>query len=308
VVIDVGATTDLDVTTAEMVLQLATDLSDRGIALALAQARGKVRDRMERTGLLSVIGKERVHLSMSEAVAAERARLETDEAAGSDDGPDPSVPAAPDDGPAVPPGASWHVVAARARQVTHEGGFHRQGHPGCWARKPSGVARPPATSGIAHLGRCGLPAAGLYSEVNGSRSRPGVSMKTIVMSTAEEGFRRFTIGDPSLIAAMARGEGSPLEVPPLDALTDSLLRISALIALDAPASSYREVVDATLSAWARLDELLAVLISVAPTVGSARVVSAAPKIALAAGYDVEASLEMIDPAGMRPELSSLPSL
>jgi MFS superfamily sulfate permease-like transporter len=106
VVIDVGATTDLDVTTAEMVLQLATDLSDRGIALALAQARGKVRDRMERTGLLSVIGKERVHLSMSEAVAAERARLTTDAAVGSDDRRGPPGPPAPDEGPAAPHGAS----------------------------------------------------------------------------------------------------------------------------------------------------------------------------------------------------------
>jgi 4-carboxymuconolactone decarboxylase len=131
-------------------------------------------------------------------------------------------------------------------------------------------------------------------------------MKRCAMSSAEEGFRRFTIGDPSLIAAIARGEASPLEVPPFDALTDSLLRMSALIALDAPASSYREVVDETLSAGARLDDLLAVLISVAATVGSARVVSAAPKIALAAGYDIEASLERFDPAGMRPRSPSVP--
>ena len=128
------------------------------------------------------------------------------------------------------------------------------------------------------------------------------------MSTVEEGFRRLTIGNSSLIAAMARGEGSPFEVPTLDARTDSLLRIGALIALDAPASSYREVVDEALSAGARLDELLAVLISVTATVGSARVVSAAPKIALAAGYDVEASLELIDPVGTHPESSSVPSL
>ena len=126
------------------------------------------------------------------------------------------------------------------------------------------------------------------------------------MSSAEEGFRRFTIADTNLIAAMAQGDPSLLEVPPFDALTGSLLRISALIALDAPASSYREVVDQTLSAGARLDDLLAVLTSVATIVGSARVVSAAPKIALAAGYDIEASLEMIDPTGMRQTSSSVP--
>ena len=44
-------------------------------------------------------------------------------------------------------------------------------------------------------------------------------------------------------------------------------------------------------AWLTLDDLLAVLLAVAGEVGSARVVSAAPRIALAAGYDVEAALE-----------------
>jgi len=41
----------------------------------------------------------------------------------------------------------------------------------------------------------------------------------------------------------------------------------------------------------RLEDLLAVLIALAGTVGSARIVSAAPKVSLAAGYDVEAALE-----------------
>jgi hypothetical protein len=42
---------------------------------------------------------------------------------------------------------------------------------------------------------------------------------------------------------------------------------------------------------ARQEDLLATLLAVAGIVGSARVVSAAPRIALAAGYDVEAALE-----------------
>jgi hypothetical protein len=40
-----------------------------------------------------------------------------------------------------------------------------------------------------------------------------------------------------------------------------------------------------------------VLVSVAGPVGSVRVVAAAPRIALAAGYDIEAALELPDPAG-----------
>ena len=74
-----------------------------------------------------------------------------------------------------------------------------------------------------------------------------------------------------------------------------MLQIAALIALDAPLSSYRPVVEVAQRLGARLDDLLAVLIAVAGTVGSARIVSAAPLIALAAGYDVEEALERIDP-------------
>jgi hypothetical protein len=39
------------------------------------------------------------------------------------------------------------------------------------------------------------------------------------------------------------------------------------------------------------------LIAVAPTVGLARAVSAAPELALAIGYDIDAALEAIDSNG-----------
>jgi sulfate permease, SulP family len=87
-VMDVGATTDLDVTTSEMLRQLAVDLSDRGTILALAQARGRMRDRMARTGLLDVIGEEHVHLSMPEAVAVEGSRVSSAHAGTSEPPPD----------------------------------------------------------------------------------------------------------------------------------------------------------------------------------------------------------------------------
>lgn len=123
------------------------------------------------------------------------------------------------------------------------------------------------------------------------------------MSSAEDGFRRLTIGEPALIAAVASREGRPLDVQQLDARTEALLQIGVLIALDAPPSSYRAAVEAAQRAGARLEELLAVLVAVAGTVGSARIVSAAPRIALAAGYDVEAELERIVPADREAEPS-----
>jgi hypothetical protein len=82
-----------------------------------------------------------------------------------------------------------------------------------------------------------------------------------------------------------------------------------LVALDAPPSSFRIAVDAAQMAGAQLDDLLAVLTAVAGPVGSARVISTAPRIALAAGYDVEAALEQVrspdddgdPPAGPAPD-------
>lgn len=115
--------------------------------------------------------------------------------------------------------------------------------------------------------------------------------------SVEEAFRRLTIGDASLLAAMSAPEAVGLRAIRLDPRTEALLRVGALVALDAPPSSYRTAVDAAMIAGATIEDLLAVLLAVAGPVGSARVVSAAPRIALAAGYDVEAALEEMEPAG-----------
>ena len=109
--------------------------------------------------------------------------------------------------------------------------------------------------------------------------------------TAEEGFRRLAIGDQALLASVCSPGAPHSAVRRLDARTEALLRIGALIALDAPPSSYRAEVEAAQRAGARIDDLLAVLVGVAGVVGSARVISAAPRIALAAGYDIDAALE-----------------
>jgi alkylhydroperoxidase/carboxymuconolactone decarboxylase family protein YurZ len=115
-----------------------------------------------------------------------------------------------------------------------------------------------------------------------------------VQAIAEEGFRRLAIGDQRLLASACGLDGTPADLPHLDARTEALLRIASLVALDASPSSFRAEVDGALRAGARLADLVAVLVAVAGIVGSARVVSAAPRIALAAGYDVDAALEEIE--------------
>jgi 4-carboxymuconolactone decarboxylase len=116
------------------------------------------------------------------------------------------------------------------------------------------------------------------------------------MLTAEEGFRRLSIGDMALLAQVA-GPGADAGVFRLDERIASLIRVAVLIPIDAPQSSYQAAVEAAIRAGATLNDLLAALIAVAGSVGSPRVVSAAPRIALAAGYDVDAALEMSDAAG-----------
>jgi anti-anti-sigma regulatory factor len=69
VILGVGATADLDVTTTDMLAQLLDDLQERGVDLALAQARSRVRDRLARTGLLERIGSDAVYFSVAQAVA-----------------------------------------------------------------------------------------------------------------------------------------------------------------------------------------------------------------------------------------------
>jgi SulP family sulfate permease len=69
-VLDIGATADLDVATTDMLAILFEDVGGGGTDLRLAQVRGPVRDRMRRTGLMGIIGEERCYLSIEAAVAA----------------------------------------------------------------------------------------------------------------------------------------------------------------------------------------------------------------------------------------------
>ncbi len=65
--------------------------------------------------------------------------------------------------------------------------------------------------------------------------------------------------------------------------TVALVRIATLIALDAPPASYGRQVAIALEAGASAEDILGVLRAVAPQVGTARVVAAAPELMLALG-------------------------
>ena len=106
--------------------------------------------------------------------------------------------------------------------------------------------------------------------------------------------RKLALRDDRYIAALLGEERANATLAGIDPRSHALLRIAALIAMDAAPPSYMSAVEAGLDAGASYDEIVGTLIAVMPIVGVARVVSAAPNLALALGYDVSAALELVD--------------
>ena len=110
-----------------------------------------------------------------------------------------------------------------------------------------------------------------------------------------EVLRRLTIGDASILDTGSSGNPGALSDYTLDAKASSFACLGASVALGASSSGYQEYVNAALAAGATVDEVVGVLIAVAPAVGLTSVISAAPALGLAVGYDPEAALEALKP-------------
>ena len=93
-------------------------------------------------------------------------------------------------------------------------------------------------------------------------------------------------GDTSLLDEVLGLREAQMESIGLDARTFALVKIAALIALDAPPASYAWQVGNALNDGASPEDILAVLRAVAPQVGGPRVVAAAPEIMLALGLSL----------------------
>ncbi len=117
------------------------------------------------------------------------------------------------------------------------------------------------------------------------------------MPEYKETLRKLALNDESFVDSVLGMGRDTVEVSRLDQKTHALVRLGAALAIDAAPSSYQSNVEVALAAGASIDEIVGSLIAVAPTIGLTRVVSAAPELALALGYDVEAALET--PGGQR---------
>jgi 4-carboxymuconolactone decarboxylase len=101
--------------------------------------------------------------------------------------------------------------------------------------------------------------------------------------------RRLAINDARFAEEAVRSEG--VELSAADSKTLALARLAALIAVGGADPSYGAHTDAAIDAGATAEEIVDVLVCLVPVVGLPHVVAAAPKLALALGYDTEDALE-----------------
>jgi 4-carboxymuconolactone decarboxylase len=90
-------------------------------------------------------------------------------------------------------------------------------------------------------------------------------------------------GDPDLLAAGLEIRADWRARSGLDGRGYALVKLAALIALDAPPASYIWQVGNALAEGATPEDLLGVLIAIAPQVGGPKLVAAAPELMLALG-------------------------
>jgi alkylhydroperoxidase/carboxymuconolactone decarboxylase family protein YurZ len=110
------------------------------------------------------------------------------------------------------------------------------------------------------------------------------------MPDHEAVLRKLSLNDQAIVESAISIEPDETGGSNLDPKTHALVRLGALVALDAALASYQWNVGMALAAGASVEEIVGVLIAVAPAVGVARIVSAAPELALAIGYDIEGAL------------------
>jgi len=104
-----------------------------------------------------------------------------------------------------------------------------------------------------------------------------------------EVLRLLAINDENFAEEVVTGVG--VESGKLDPKTLALVRIAALIAVGGAVPSYGAEVDAAVSAGASAAEIVEVLLGIVSVVGLPSVVTAAPTLALALGYDINDALE-----------------
>ena len=113
-----------------------------------------------------------------------------------------------------------------------------------------------------------------------------VPIKADVSDNAREVLNALAHGDPDLLAAGLEIRANWEAKSGLDARSYALVKLAAIMALDAPPASYLWQVANALESGATPEDLIGVLIAIAPQVGGPKLVAAAPELMVALGLSL----------------------
>ena len=107
-----------------------------------------------------------------------------------------------------------------------------------------------------------------------------------VAEDANDTLRQLGTGEMTLLEELAVRQEINFERSGLDPRSYSLVKIAALVALDAPPASYLANAEVAADAGVTADDIQGVMIAVAPVVGTPRVVAASGNILRALGFAI----------------------
>jgi 4-carboxymuconolactone decarboxylase len=113
-----------------------------------------------------------------------------------------------------------------------------------------------------------------------------VPVKADVDDATRELLTGLALGDPELLAEGLELRANWKDRSGLNSRTYALVKIAALIALDAPPASYLWQVKNAVDDGVSPSDILGVLIAIAPQVGGPKIVAAAPELMLALGLSL----------------------
>jgi 4-carboxymuconolactone decarboxylase len=110
-----------------------------------------------------------------------------------------------------------------------------------------------------------------------------MSARADIDEAARTALAELSLGDPELLGEGLEMRAQMQRQSGLDPRTFALVKIAALIALDAPPASYLWQVGNALDDGATPEDLIGVLRAIAPQVGGPKTVAAAPELMVALG-------------------------
>jgi 4-carboxymuconolactone decarboxylase len=118
-----------------------------------------------------------------------------------------------------------------------------------------------------------------------------VPTETAVDEQTKQALTALALGSATILEEAGQTREMLREASGLDPRGYALVKIAALVAVDAPPASYLYQVDEALEAGATPKDILGVLAAIAPQVGVPRIVAAAPELMVALDLELPTGLD-----------------